>query len=120
MAATAQCFDPAAGQPYACCVARQTRANQALKARQRHADAFKALSHLTRLQIFFLLARRGGELPAGEIATLLKVPGPTLSHHLNLLHQVQLVQRRRDQRNVYYSVQPGMVSEMVRLLTACC
>ena len=91
-----------------------------LQAREDHVEAFKALAHLTRLEIFFFLVREGREVPAGEIQTELEVPGPTLSHHLDVLRRAGLVQSRREERFVYYSAQPDTASELVRLLTACC
>ncbi len=83
-------------------------------------EALKALAHLTRLEIFFFLVREGREVPAGEIQNELEVPGPTLSHHLDVLRRAGLVQSRREERFVYYSPRPDTVSELVRLLTACC
>jgi DNA-binding transcriptional ArsR family regulator len=91
-----------------------------LEAREEHVDAFKALAHLTRLQIFFLLVKAGREVPAGEIQAELEIPAPTLSHHLDLLRRAGLVQSRREERYVYYSTRPEMVSQLVRVLTACC
>ena len=91
-----------------------------LRAREAHVEAFKALAHLTRLQVFFHLVRAGGEVPAGEIQAQLAIPGPTLSHHLDLLRRAGLLQSRRQERFVYYSVRPETVSDLVRLLTACC
>jgi len=91
-----------------------------LQAREDHVEAFKALAHLTRLQIFFFLVRQAREVPAGEIQAELEIPGPTLSHHLDLLRRAGLVQSRREERFVYYSTRSDMVSELCRLLTACC
>jgi ArsR family transcriptional regulator len=91
-----------------------------LQARDTHVEAFKALAHFTRLQIFFYLVRARREVPAGEIQAELEVPAPTLSHHLDLLRRAALVQSRKEERFVYYSVRPETVSELVRLLTACC
>jgi len=91
-----------------------------LQAREDHVEALKALAHLTRLEIFFFLVREGREVPAGEIQNELEVPGPTLSHHLDVLRRAGLVQSRREERFVYYSPRPDTVSELVRLLTACC
>ena len=91
-----------------------------LQASDRHVEAFKSLAHSTRLQIFFFLVRRQGEVPVGEIQAELEIPGPTLSHHLDLLRRADLVQSRREGTFVYYSTKPEMVSELVRLLTACC
>jgi DNA-binding transcriptional ArsR family regulator len=91
-----------------------------LQAREDHAEAFKALAHLSRLQIFFFLVREAREVPAGAIQAELEIPGPTLSHHLDVLRRAGLVQSRKEERFVYYSARPDTVSELVRLLTACC
>ncbi|MGH7312439.1 MAG: ArsR/SmtB family transcription factor [Candidatus Rokuibacteriota bacterium] len=91
-----------------------------LQAREGHVEAFKALAHLSRLQIFFFLVRAGREVAAGEIQAELEIPGPTLSHHLDLLRRAGLVVSRREERFVYYAVRPETVSDLVRLLTACC
>lgn len=93
---------------------------QRLQARGDHVEAFKALAHLSRLQIFFFLVRQGREVPAGEIQGELEIPGPTLSHHLDVLRRAGLVQSRREERFVYYSARTDIASELVRLLTACC
>jgi len=91
-----------------------------LQVSDRHVEAFKSLAHPTRLEIFFFLVRRRAEVPAGEIQAELEIPGPTLSHHLDLLRRAELIQSRKEERFVYYSTRPEMVSELVRLLTACC
>ena len=91
-----------------------------LEANEAHVEAFKALAHLTRLQVFFFLVRARREVPVGEIQEALKVPGPTLSHHLDGLRRAGLIQNRREERYIYYSVRREMVSDVVRLLTACC
>jgi DNA-binding transcriptional ArsR family regulator len=91
-----------------------------LQATGRHVEAFKALAHPTRLQVFFYLVRQKTEVPAGEIQAELEIPGPTLSHHLDLLRRAELVQSRREGTFIYYSPKPDMVTELVRLLTACC
>ncbi len=91
-----------------------------LQAKPEHVEAFRALAHLTRLQAFFYLVRARREATAGEIQEALAVAGPTLSHHLDLLRRAGLVRSRKEERYVYYSVRPEMVSELVRLLTVCC
>lgn len=93
----------------------------ALTARDDHVRAFKALAQLTRLEAFFHLARRsGGEASAGEIQRALDVPAPTLSYHLDQLRRAGLVESRKEERHVYYSIRPDLVSDLVRLLTNCC
>ncbi len=91
-----------------------------LEANESHVEALKALAHLARLRVFFFLVRAGREVPAGEIQEAVNLPGPTLSHHLDLLRRAGLIQSRKEERFVYYSVRREMVSQLVRLLTACC
>jgi ArsR family transcriptional regulator, arsenate/arsenite/antimonite-responsive transcriptional repressor len=91
-----------------------------LAATEQHVEAFKALAHLTRLQVFFFLVRAEREVPAGEIQEAVEVPGPTLSHHLDILRRAGLVQSRREERYIYYSVRRDTATALVRLLTACC
>jgi len=91
-----------------------------LEADEAHVEAFRALAHLTRLQVFFFLVRARREVPAGEIQEAMEVPWPTLSHHLDLLRRAGVIQSRKEERYVYYSVKRGMVAQLVRLLTACC
>jgi ArsR family transcriptional regulator, arsenate/arsenite/antimonite-responsive transcriptional repressor len=90
-----------------------------LVATPEHVDAFKALAHQGRLDVFFTLVRARREMAVGEVQEALGIPAPTLSHHLDQLRRAGLVQGRRQERFVYYSVGP-MVTDLVRLLTACC
>ncbi len=82
--------------------------------------ALKALAHLGRLRVFFHLVQAGKPVPAHEIQTALALPGPTLSHHLEQLEKVGLIQRVRHERFIRSSVRRELVVELVRLLTACC
>jgi DNA-binding transcriptional ArsR family regulator len=91
-----------------------------LEADESHVEAFRALAHLTRLQVFFFLVRAEREVPAGEIQEAVEVPGPTLSHHLDVLRRAGLVQSRKEERYIYYSVRRDTVTALVRLLTCCC
>jgi ArsR family transcriptional regulator, arsenate/arsenite/antimonite-responsive transcriptional repressor len=91
-----------------------------LQATDEHVEAFKALAHLSRLQVFFFLVRAGREMSVGEIQEAVEIPGPTLSHHLDLLRRAGLVESRRQERYIYYSVKRDSVTALVRLLTACC
>jgi ArsR family transcriptional regulator, arsenate/arsenite/antimonite-responsive transcriptional repressor len=91
-----------------------------LAANNSHVEAFKALAHLSRLQVFFVLVKAGRAMSVGEIQEAVEIPGPTLSHHLDILRRAGLVESRKEERYIYYSVQRERVSTLVRLLTACC
>ena len=86
----------------------------------RHVEAFKALAHPSRLQVFFFLVRARHEMSVGEIQAAVEIPGPTLSHHLDVLRRAGLLESRKEERYIYYSVQRDAVMQIVRLLTACC
>jgi DNA-binding transcriptional ArsR family regulator len=91
-----------------------------LEANARHVEAFKALAHLSRLQVFFCLVRAAREMSVGEIRAAVEIPAPTLSHHLDVLRRAQLVESRKEERYIYYSIRRETVTTLVRLLTACC
>jgi ArsR family transcriptional regulator len=91
-----------------------------LAANESHAEAFKALAHLSRLQIFFFLVKAESEMSVGEIQGAVEIPGPTLSHRLDILRRAGLVESRKEERYIYYSVQRERVTTLVRLLTVCC
>jgi ArsR family transcriptional regulator, arsenate/arsenite/antimonite-responsive transcriptional repressor len=91
-----------------------------LQASDWHVEAFKALAHPARLQLFFLPVRQKAEVAAGYIQAEFEIPGPTLSHRLDSLRRADLIHSRREGTFIYYSPKPDMVTELVRLLTACC
>ena len=72
--------------------------------RQTVISALAALAHETRLDVFRLLVRAGSHgLPAGRIATSLKLPAATLSFHLKELKSAGLLRCTRDGRSRIYS-----------------
>jgi DNA-binding transcriptional ArsR family regulator len=85
-----------------------------------HVDAFKALAHPGRLDVFFTLVKARREMAAGEVQEAVGMPGPTVSHHLDQLRRAGLARARRQERFIYYSVGTPMVTDLIRLLTACC
>jgi DNA-binding transcriptional ArsR family regulator len=91
-----------------------------LQASAAHVEAFGALAHLSRLQVFFLLVQKGDEVAAGEIQEAIGIPAPTLSHHLDALRRAGLVSSRKEERFVYYAVRSDTVTDLIRLLSACC
>ncbi len=80
------------------------------------------LGHITRLSIFRLLVKAGGEgLPVGQIQESLGVPGSTLSHHISRLVSVGLVKQVRESRTLYCIPQYAVLNELVDFLKSeCC
>ena len=66
------------------------------------AEIFRQLSDPTRLQIFWLLCHQ--EECVINIAALLDMSSPAVSHHLRSLHDSALITGRRDGKEVYYKV----------------
>ncbi len=63
---------------------------------------FRVLSDKTRLQILLTLV--GGEKSVTSICEALKLPQPTVSHHLALLRMNNVVGHRRDGKQVFYGL----------------
>ncbi len=65
-------------------------------------DFFKALADASRLQIIGLLAQQ--ERTVEEIATMLELRAPTVSHHLKRLKSLNLVSVRAEGTSRYYKL----------------
>lgn len=75
-------------------------------------SVFKALSDSTRRNILQLLKYK--DLSAGEIADQFEISKPSISHHLNLLKQANLVLDERRGQNIYYSLNTTVFQEVLR------
>ena len=62
----------------------------------------KALSDAHRLKIVKMLT--GGELCACKLLEAFKITQPTLSHHMKVLVECNLVRTRKEWKNTYYSL----------------
>jgi ArsR family transcriptional regulator, arsenate/arsenite/antimonite-responsive transcriptional repressor len=85
-------------------------------------DSLAALAQETRLNIFRLLVRQAPKgLPAGAIARRLRLPGPTLSFHLNVLAAADLIQPHKNGRSIAYSANLQSVNRLTGfLMENCC
>jgi ArsR family transcriptional regulator len=82
---------------------------------------FAALAQETRLEIFRLLVRVGGEgLPAGDIASTLGTPTTTLSFHLKELKSAGVILCTRQGRSLIYRPNFSVMGDMINFLTAHC
>lgn len=73
---------------------------------------FKALNDGTRREILELLKKE--DLTAGEIARHFDMSFPSISHHLDLLKQAQLVIARKEGQFVYYSINTSVLDELLQ------
>lgn len=75
---------------------------------------FKALNDQTRRDILQLLQEK--DMAAGEIAERFNMTWPSISHHLDLLRQADLVRTKKNGQFVYYSLNTTVVDEIVKWL----
>ncbi|RKY99020.1 MAG: transcriptional regulator [Candidatus Hydrothermota bacterium] len=75
---------------------------------------WKALSDPTRRKILQLLKER--DMSAGEIAEHFDVSKPTLSHHLEILRNADLVVSHRKGQKIIYSLNTTVLDEVVAYL----
>ena len=89
---------------------------------KRRVEQFAALGHEDRLEIFRLLVRAGFDGKCvNEIKRQLKMPGSTLSHHLDSLTRSGLLAATRSGRFIYYVVDWREASALIRfLIEDCC
>ena len=78
------------------------------------ADRFKALGEPARLRI--LDALRTGELTVGDLCERTSLNQANLSKHLQLLHTLGFVSRRKDGLFVYYSLSDDDVFQLCDIM----
>jgi DNA-binding transcriptional ArsR family regulator len=82
---------------------QQQRGSAATDEQYEHlAGLFRLLSDRTRLNLLMLLA--DGERNVTTLCETLRLPQPTVSHHLGLLRMSSVIANRRDGKQVFYSL----------------
>jgi ArsR family transcriptional regulator len=80
-----------------------------------------ALAQDNRLDVFRLLVEAGHEgMPAGHIASSLRLPPNALSFHLDRLRDAGLITARRQGRSIIYAAQFEAMNSLVSYLTDHC
>ena len=74
-------------------------------------ELFKALADETRTKILHLLGQR--ELCVCDLAFLLEMSLPAVSHHLRFLKALRLVRSRKDGKYVFYSLDDDHVLSLM-------
>lgn len=73
---------------------------------------FKALNDPIRREILELL--KAGDLSAGDIAERFNIGKPTISHHLDLLRQANLVSSAKVGQFVMYAINTTVLDEIMK------
>ncbi len=79
------------------------------------AETFKALSDPVRRQILELLKK--GPLSAGEICSHFDMTAATISYHLKLLKQADLIFESREKNYIYYQLNATVLEEIMLWLS---
>ncbi|MFQ3326466.1 MAG: DNA-binding transcriptional ArsR family regulator [Salibacteraceae bacterium] len=72
---------------------------------------FKALNDNTRREILDKL--REGDMTAGEIADMFDISKPSISHHLDILKQAELVESHRNGQFIHYSLNTTVMDDIL-------
>ncbi len=75
---------------------------------------FKALNDPTRRDILEMLKEK--DMTAGDIADQFNISKPSISHHLDLLKQANLVVPQKEGQFIYYSINTTVMDEMLKWL----
>lgn len=78
-------------------------------------DVWKALTDSTRRKILELLKNKS--LNAGEIAAEFNMTKPSISNHLSILKQADLVDSEKIGQNVIYSLKTSVLEDMLKMLS---
>lgn len=73
---------------------------------------FKALNDATRREILEMLKEK--DMTAGEIADQFSMSKPSISHHLDLLKQAELVTAIKEGQFIYYSLNTTVMDEVIK------
>ena len=80
------------------------------------ADLMRVLADGTRLRL--LLALSSGERNVSDLLGELRLPQPTVSHHLGILRMANVVEARRDGKRVFYKLtHPSPAPGVLRFTT---
>jgi ArsR family transcriptional regulator len=81
------------------------------------AKVFKALGDPVRLRLASLIAsHEGGEACVCELTGAFELSGPTISHHLKVLREADLITGARRGTWVYYRIQPDTLRRLSAVL----
>lgn len=76
---------------------------------------WKALADPTRRKILSLLKDK--DMNAGEIANEFNMTKPSISNHLNILKQADLVDAEKVGQNVNYSLKTSVLQDVLKLIS---
>ena len=80
-----------------------------------YTETFKALSDPVRRQILTML--RKGRMSAGDISKRFEMTQATVSYHLKLLREADLIYEEKEKNYIYYSLNTSVLEEVMLWLS---
>ena len=78
-------------------------------------NTLRALADPIRREILHLL--KGGRMSAGEIADHYPVTGASISRHLSVLKEADLIRDTREGKFIYYDINASVLEEIILWIT---
>ena len=78
-------------------------------------NTLRALADPIRREILHLL--KGGRMSAGEIADHFPVTGASISRHLSVLKEADLIRDTREGKFIYYDINASVLEEIILWIT---
>ncbi len=78
-------------------------------------NTLKALADPIRREILILL--KGGKMSAGEIVEKFPVTGASISRHLSVLKEADLIRDTREGKFIYYELNASVLEEIMLWIT---
>ena len=78
-------------------------------------STLRALADPIRREILHLL--KGGRMSAGEIADHFPVTGASISRHLSVLKEADLIRDTREGKFIYYDINASVLEEIILWIT---
>ena len=75
------------------------------------AETFKALSDPVRRQILLMLKK--GRMSAGEIGSRFDLTGASISYHLKMLKEADLIYEEKEKNFIYYSLNTSVIEDVM-------
>ena len=75
-------------------------------------DTFKALSDPVRLEILNML-KKNGRMNAGEISDNFDLSKATISHHLKILKEQDLIYETKEKNFIYYELNTSVFEDIL-------
>ena len=80
----------------------------------RRRDVFQAIADPTRRAILVLVASQS--MTAGAIASNFDTARPTVSKHLRILSECELIKQKQNGREIYYHLNPKKIKEIAEFI----